>query len=217
MRDRMNLIEHGFENLWAFVPTRQLAVVARTLFGTDKNDGTTLPMPKALTASPPTFDGKSEKFELFEDLFRNNIKMYPHLTEIQKINYFHSLLRGDALQAFCNIEDIEKDSLDKIMTIFKRGFGDYMSMAKARCEWDALKFDPSTQKLHEFLDVSKKQPEKLSELKSNNLLTKPNTPKNPTMSKKYSIGHILKTSRIVTLYFTWKKKWYSTDLEHQMR
>ena len=39
------------------------------------------------------------------------------------------------------------------MTIFKGRFGDYLSMAKARCEWDALKFDPSTQKLHEFLDV----------------------------------------------------------------
>ena len=49
-----------------------------------------LPMPKALTASLPVVNGKSEKFELFEDLFRNNIKMYPHLTEIQKINYFHS-------------------------------------------------------------------------------------------------------------------------------
>ena len=35
-------------------------------------------MPKALTASLPVFDGKSEKFELFEDLFRNNIKRYPH-------------------------------------------------------------------------------------------------------------------------------------------
>ena len=113
-------------------------------------------MPKALTASLPTFDGKSEKFELFEDLFRNNIKMYPHLTEIQKINYFHSLLRGDALQAFCNIEDTKKDSLDEIMTIFKRRFGDYLSMAKARCEWDALKFDPSSQKLHEFLDILQK-------------------------------------------------------------
>ena len=79
--------------------------------------------------------------------------MYPHLTEIQKINYFHSLLRGDALQAFCNIEDSKKDSLDEIITIFKRRFGDYLSMAKARCEWDALKFDPSTQKLHELLDV----------------------------------------------------------------
>ena len=82
--------------------------------------------------------------------------MYPHLTEIQKINYFHSLLRGDALQAFCNIEDTKKDSLDEIMTIFKRRFGDYLSMAKARCEWDALKFDPSNQKLHEFLDILQK-------------------------------------------------------------
>ena len=75
-------------------------------------------MPKALTAPLPTFDGKSDKLELFEDLFRNNIKMYPHLTEPQKINYFHSLLRGDALQAFCNIEDSKKDSFDEIMTIW---------------------------------------------------------------------------------------------------
>ena len=126
-------------------PSKERPTAARTLFAPDKSSTTTLPMPKALTASLPTFDGKSEKFELFEDLFRNNIKMYPHLTEIQKINYFHSLLRGDALQAICNIEDSKKDSLDEIITIFKRRFGDYLSMAKAR--WDALKFDPSTQKL----------------------------------------------------------------------
>ena len=63
---------------------KERPMVARTLFGADKNDTTTLPMPKTLTASLPTFDGKSEKFELFEDLFRNNIKMYPHLTELQK-------------------------------------------------------------------------------------------------------------------------------------
>ena len=136
--------------------SKERPVVARTLFATDKNDGIALPMPKALTASLPTFDGKSEKFELFEDLFRSNIKMYPHLTEIQKRNYFHSLLRGDALQAFCNIEDTKKDSLDEIMTIFKQRFGDYLSMAKARCKWDALKFDPSNKKLHEFLDVLRK-------------------------------------------------------------
>ena len=136
--------------------SKERPTVARTLFATDKHDSTTLPMPEALTASLPTFDGKSEKFELFEDLFRNKIKMYPHLTEIQKINYFHSLLRGDALQAFRNIEDTKKDSLDEIMTIFKRRFGDYLSMAKASCEWDALKFDPSNQKLHEFLDVLQK-------------------------------------------------------------
>ena len=93
--------------------SKERPVVARTLFATDKNDGIALPMPKALTASLPTFDGKSEKFEIFQDLFRNNIKMYPHLTEIQKKNYFHSLLRGDVLQAFCNIEDTKKIPLMK--------------------------------------------------------------------------------------------------------
>ena len=135
---------------------KERPAAARTLFGAENIDSTTLPMPKALTASLPFFDGKSDKFELFEDLFGNNIKVYPHLTEPQKINYFHSLLQRDALQAFCKIEVSSKDSLDEIMTICKRRFGDYLSMAKARCHWDSLKFDPATQKLHEFLDVLQK-------------------------------------------------------------
>ena len=111
-----------------------------------------LPIPKALTASLPVFDGKSEKFELFEDLFRNNIKMYPHLTEIQKINNFHSLLRGNAIQAYCNLDDTKKDN-QEVITAFKRRFGDFQSAAKARCEWNALHCDPTKQKLREFLDM----------------------------------------------------------------
>ena len=58
--------------------------VATTLFGAERNDNSALPMPKALTASLPTFDAKTGKFDLFKDLFRNNIKLYPHLTELQK-------------------------------------------------------------------------------------------------------------------------------------
>ena len=45
------------------------------------------------------------------------------------------------------------------MTFFKRRFGDYLSMAEAKSEWDALEFDPSTQKLHEFLDILQKTAE----------------------------------------------------------
>ena len=41
--------------------SKERPVVARTLFASEKNDGTALPMPKSLTASLPTFDGKSEK------------------------------------------------------------------------------------------------------------------------------------------------------------
>ena len=81
-----------------------------------------LPMPKALTASLPVFDGKSE---LFEDQFRKSIKMYPHLTEIQKINYFHSLLPGNALQAYCNLDDTKQDNLEEVIPAFKHRFGDF--------------------------------------------------------------------------------------------
>ena len=66
------------------------------------------PLPMPIAASLPVFDGKSEKFQLFKDLFRNNIKMYSHITEIQKIFYFHSLLRGNTLQAFFNFGDTKK-------------------------------------------------------------------------------------------------------------
>ena len=34
--------------------------------------------------------------------------MYPHLTEIEKINYFHSLPRGNTLQAYCSLDDARK-------------------------------------------------------------------------------------------------------------
>ena len=53
-------------------------------------------LPKSLTTTMPTFDGKSEKFELFEDLFQTSLKIHNQLTEEDKINYFHSLMRGDA-------------------------------------------------------------------------------------------------------------------------
>ena len=55
-----------------------------------------------------------------------------------------------------NIDDTKKDNLDEVITAFKRRFGDFQSSAKARCEWDALHFDPTKQKLHEFLDALQK-------------------------------------------------------------
>ena len=57
-------------------------------------------LPKSPTTTMPTFDGITEKFELFEDLFQTSLKIHNQLTEDDKINYFHSLMRGDALQTF---------------------------------------------------------------------------------------------------------------------
>ena len=57
-------------------------------------------LPKSLTTAMHTFDRKSEKFQLFEDLFQTSWKIHNQLTDEDKLNYFHSLMRGDALQTF---------------------------------------------------------------------------------------------------------------------
>ena len=60
-------------------------------------------MPKSLTMTMPVCDGKSEKLELFENLFQTSLEIHNQQSEEDKINYFHSLMRGDALQTFKNI------------------------------------------------------------------------------------------------------------------
>ena len=47
---------------------------------------------RPVQTTPMTFDGISEKFQLFEDLFHTMIKMQPAMTKQMKINHFRSLL-----------------------------------------------------------------------------------------------------------------------------
>ena len=51
----------------------------------------------------PTSEGKSEKVKLFESLSQIILKIHNKFTEEIKINYFHSLTLGDALETFKNI------------------------------------------------------------------------------------------------------------------
>ena len=78
-------------------------------------------MPKSLTTTMPTFDGKSEKFELFEDLFQTSLKIHNQLTEEDRINYLHSLMRGDAIQSFKNINGLTRENLGEILVVFSEG------------------------------------------------------------------------------------------------
>ena len=77
-------------------------------------------LPKSFTTTMPTFHGKSEKFELFEDLFQTSLKIHNQLTEEDKVNYFHSLMRGDALQTFKNISSRNRENLTELLTLFHR-------------------------------------------------------------------------------------------------
>ena len=109
-------------------------------------------LPKSLTTTMPTFDGKSEKFELFEDLFQASLKIRNHLTEKDRINYSHYLMRGDALQTFKNINGPTRESLGEILAVFRRKYVKPQSMATAKHKFQKLVFNPANQKLVDFPD-----------------------------------------------------------------
>ena len=113
-------------------------------------------LPKSLTTTMPTFDGKSEKFELCEDLFQTSLKIHNQLTEEDKINYVHSLMPGDALQTFKNITTPSRENLAEILTVFRRKYVKPQSMATAKHKFQRLVFNPANQKLIDFLDELQK-------------------------------------------------------------
>ena len=98
------------------------------------------------------FDGKSEKFELFEDFFHTMIKMQPEMSEQMKINHFHSLLRKNALQTFRNISTANRQTLEDVLVFFRREYVKPESQATAKHKWHCLVFDPNTMKLPDFLE-----------------------------------------------------------------
>ena len=113
-------------------------------------------LPKSLTTTIPTFDGKIEKFELFEDVFQTSLKIHIELIENDRINYFHCLMRGDALQTFRNINGLTRENLGEILAVFRRKYVKPRSMATAKHKVQKLLFNPANQKLIDFLDELQK-------------------------------------------------------------
>ena len=129
-----------------------LTRLANVLTGmTNKQTPQTL-MVRPVSTTTLTFDGKSEKFELFENLFHTMIKMQPEMTETMKINHFHSLLRKNALQTFRNINSANRQTLEDVLAVFRRKYVKPESQATAKHKWHKLVFDPNTMKLPDFLE-----------------------------------------------------------------
>ena len=138
-----------------FLALQQLATNSNSA-NVNNNSNRISKLPKSLTTTMPTFDGKSEKFELFEDLFQTSLKIHNQLTEEDKIYYFHSLMRGDALQTFKNIGSPNRENLTEILTVFRRKYVKPQSMATAKHKFQQLVFNPANQKLIDFLDELQK-------------------------------------------------------------
>ena len=90
---------------------------------------------EAVSTNTLIFDGKSEKFELFEHLFHTMLKMPPEMTEAIKINHFHAHSRKDALQTFRNKSASNKKTLDDLLIVFRQKYVKPDSQATAKHKW----------------------------------------------------------------------------------
>ena len=150
------------ENTPATIEADQILVALQQLprnsnsYNVNNNSNRISKLPKSLTTTMPTFDGKSEKFELFEDLIQTSLKIHNQLTEEDKLHFFHSLMRDDALQTFKNISSPNRENLTEILTVFRRKYVKPQSMATAKHKFQQLVFNPANQKLIDFLDELQK-------------------------------------------------------------
>ena len=129
-----------------------LTRLADVLTGMNNKQSPQTLMVRPVSTTTLTFDGKSEKFELFEDLFHTMIKMQPEMKETMKINHFHSLLRKNALQIFRNINSANRQTLEDVLAVFRRKYVKPESQATAKHKWHKLVFDRNIMKLPDFLE-----------------------------------------------------------------
>ena len=109
-------------------------------------------MLKPVSTNTLIFDGKNEKYELFEDLFQTMLKTQSEMTKAMKINHFDAHLRKEALQTFKNISALNKKTLDDVLFVFRRKYVKPESQATAKHKWHKLTFNPNTKSLPDFLE-----------------------------------------------------------------
>ena len=74
------------------------------------------------------------------------------MTEEDRINYFHSVMRGDVLQTFKNINGPPRENLGEILAVFRRKYVKPHSMATVKHKFQKLVFKPGNHHLVDFLD-----------------------------------------------------------------
>ena len=93
---------------------------------------------------------------MFEDLIQTTLKTHNQLTEDDKMYYFHSRIRGDALKTFKNITSPNRESFGDVLTVFRRQYVEPQSIATAKDKIQRLVFSPANQNLFDFKDELQK-------------------------------------------------------------
>ena len=103
----------------------------------------------------PTFDGKLDNFELFEDLFQKNLKIHNQRTEEDKKNN-PNLSCAVMCCKHLKTSPAPTENLGEYLTVSRRKYGEPQSLTTAKHKFQRLVFNPANQKLIDFLNELQK-------------------------------------------------------------
>ena len=112
---------------------------------------------KLLQTHVPNFKGQQDKYNEFEHLLMNHLRPISNkLTEEEKIHFFQSLLRDEAIEFWQTITITTTTTLADILSTFRKEFAKDDLKEVARYRWNEAKYDPATESFSDFVKNLKK-------------------------------------------------------------
>ena len=112
---------------------------------------------KLLQTHVPNFRGQKDKFVEFEHLLPNHLSpLANEITEENKLHFFQSLLRDEAIEYWQLIQITPLTTLKDVLDLFRKEFAKEDLKEVARYKWDQARYDPTTETFSDFLKNLKK-------------------------------------------------------------
>ena len=113
--------------------------------------------PEILQTQVSHFRGNSEKYNEFEHLLLNHLRPHQHkLSEEQKLTYFQSLLRDNAIEFWQSLKITNRTTLAQVLRYFKQEYAKEDLKKVAKYEFDQNRYDPSAETFNDFVNKDKK-------------------------------------------------------------
>ena len=112
---------------------------------------------KLLQTHVPNFRGQKDKFVEFEHLLLNHLSPLANkTTEENKLHFFQSLLRDEAIEYWQSIQITPLTTLKDVLDLFRKEFAKEDLKEVSRYKGDQTRYDPTTETISNFLKNLKK-------------------------------------------------------------
>ena len=112
---------------------------------------------KLLQTHVPNFRGQKDKIVEIEHLLLNHLSPLANkITEENKLHFFQSLLRDEAIEYWQSIQITPLTTLKDVLDLFRKEFAKEDLKEVARYKWDQARYDPTTETFSDFLKNLKK-------------------------------------------------------------